>query len=261
MTSTKTEDLMTRHLMFAMALTAPFLSQVPAQAGLTTLQEVTETMMQAQGDESSFLGAVLGAGPSTNLLFTSNVDPVTRSFSFDSVSGQTYLGMPFSLDLSGSFDPTRGQYAWSATGQLGSQSWTNAGIASWVGDPTATISDTYVYHSAGGNLNYAVTGTVQVDGTGDSSGNFTFAGPGGPFTYPGTDHLNSDGTWNWTVPNTPIGTVFGANGFVPFPMGGAGQFTMSIARGSVPEPSSLIVLISAIPLGLAYFRRRYTRVT
>ena len=51
---------MPRYLRSATTIVFLILLHGPARAGLTPLQEVTETMMQAQGDQSLFIGAAFG---------------------------------------------------------------------------------------------------------------------------------------------------------------------------------------------------------
>jgi hypothetical protein len=251
---------MTRYLVRAVTFVTVILIGTTAWSG-SSLTIVTETMMQAQGDESIFIGSVFGTDASTPLQFTSYVDPVALTFSFASVTGQTYQGMAFSLSLNGNYDTTLGQYEWSAVGQLGSQSWTNTGTAVWTGDDepnSTTILDTFEYPPGSGHF-YTISGSVNVDIGNDSTGLFTFLGPAKQiWTYSGGDHYNPRiGQFSWNVPNTPLGFLSGITGSVPVPNGGAGTSEMMIA--SIPEPSTLVVLVSALPLGFVYCWRRRKR--
>ncbi len=250
---------MAKFVVVPAAIVGLVLFALPARAGMF---EVTETMMAVQGNAGLFMGSVFGPDNSTTLQFSSQVDPVTRSFSFASLPGQTYLGQPFSLSSAGSYNSVLGKYLWTTDGQLGSQSWMETGTAQWVGDPTGTFHGNQVL----GGVRYAIDGTAEVDGMGHSEGQFTFTSPNGTQfgPYPGTDYVSSNGDWIYTIqvprnPITPNGIVTNAMGNIPFPNGGIGNFDFQVNAqpASTPEPSSLALLgVGAFSL-LGYGWRRW----
>ena len=235
------------------------------QATSTYFEEVLKTMMSTQMVDALSIVHILAPQSATTLNFTSNLDPVARSFSYSLLPGQLYQGQSISLSTNGSFDSILGIYAHATSGQIGPQTWSAGGTIQWVGDPTGQVNTTVVI---GGSI-FHVTGSLEFEpsgGAGRSTGMFTLtgspsgpcgAGPFGP--YPGTDAFLF-GQWEYTVrvpPNllVPDGGVLFSRGNVPFPNGGPGNCEVHIAP--VPEPSTLLPLGSSLA-GLGGFAWRTT---
>ena len=234
-------------------------------AASTNVQEVLETMMSTQMVDALSIIHIFAPQSATTLNFTSNLDPLARSFSYSLLPGQLYQGQSISLSANGSFDSVLGNYGHAASGQIGPQTWSAGGTIQWVGDPTGQVNTTVVI---GGSI-FHVTGSLEFEPSGGASrstGMFSFtgspSGPGGagPFgPYPGTDAFLF-GQWEYTVrvpPNllVPDGGVLFSRGNVPFPNGGPGNCEVHIAP--VPEPSTLLPLGSSLA-GLGGFAWRTT---
>jgi len=184
-------------------LVATFVFVMPAVSYADPFQLTLETMMEGQAHNSIYIGHIFGPDAATVLSFSSNLDPVSRTFSFLLAAGQSYLGLPISLSTVGSYNAALEMYRWTISGQLGSQSWSGVGSATWIGDPTGTVNTTV---TLGGNV-YKVDATVEIEPSviGRSTGMYTFtgppSGPGGPGPfgpYPGTDIFRL-GHWEHTV--------------------------------------------------------------
>jgi PEP-CTERM motif-containing protein len=216
-----------------------------------------ETMMEAQAQNSLYIGHLFGADPSTVLRFTSTLDSAARTFSFSLLPNQSYLGQPISLTTIGSFDATLGQYNWIISGEFGSQSFSGNGSATEVGDDPIIHSQIIL----GGSL-FRITGLVVFGSR--SSGIYVFEGPpgtpfAGPFgPYQGTD-IFIDSKWEHTVevppnPLVPNGLVVFSIGDVPFPPeGGHGDFNVQII--STPEPTTSLLLGTGV-VGVAMNLRK-----
>jgi hypothetical protein len=152
--------------------TAVFIALVatPIFATSVTSDEIIETMMEAEGADTLFLGQVFGPDSSSVLHFTSNVNLSTGAFSYSLVSGQTYLGSAFSLTTTGIFNSALGEFVWTTTAQLGAQHWSGSGSGTWSGDPKFPYTDTVTLNGVA----YTVTGMIDresgrnrgTDGTG-----------------------------------------------------------------------------------------------
>lgn len=236
-----------------------------ARATATVFDEMLETTMEAQGDESLFIAHVFGPDGSTTIHFSSTLDPVTGTFSYSTVSGQFYLDQSLSLSMLGTYDPSLRLAEWTTSGQLGSQSWSGIGSVTWTGDPSGKDS----YNVKLGGVTYKVTSDLDFEvgpfGLGKSTGKYTFTGPAGgpggpgPFgPYDGTDQfLNGKWEHEIKVPKNPVvpnGIVILASGQAPFPAGGVGNFQARIVQ--VSEPPSLLLFGMGAFVGLVYFRRR-----
>jgi hypothetical protein len=185
--------------------TAVFIALVamPMFATSVSTDEIIETMMEAEGTDTLFLGQVFGPDSSSGLHFTSNVNLSTGAFSYSLVSGQKYLGSAFSLTTTGTFNSALGEFVWTTTTQLGSQHWSGSGSGTWSGDPT--FKENYTVTLNG--VDYAVTGTID-PGAHTSSGEYTFKAPDGTVfgPYKGTDKKFGFGLWTHVikVPVTPV---------------------------------------------------------
>jgi len=232
----------------------------------TYFEEVLETMMSTQMVDGLSIVHIFAPQSATTLHFTSNLDPVARSFSYSLLPGQLYQGQSISLSTNGSFDSILGIYGHATSGQIGPQTWSAGGTIRWVGDPTRQVHTTVMID---GNI-FHVTGSLEFEpssGAGRSTGMFTFTGsPSGPRgadpfgPYPGTDAFLL-GQWEYTVqvppnPLVPDGVVLFSRGNVPFPNGGPGNFEVHIAL--VPEPSTPLPLGSSLA-GLGGFAWRWQR--
>ena len=232
----------------------------------TYFEEVLETMMATQTVDALSIVHIFAPQSATKLHFTSNLDPVARSFSYSLLPGQLYQGQSISLSTNGSFDSILGIYAHATSGQIGPQTWSAGGTIQGVGDPTGQVHTTVMVD---GNI-FHVTGSLEFEpsgGAGRSTGMFTFTGPpsepdgAGPFgPYPGTDAFLL-GQWEYTVhvspnPLVPDGGVLFSRGNVPFPNGGPGDFEFHSAP--VPEPSTPLLLGSSLA-GLGRFAWRRQR--
>jgi len=222
-------------------------------AASTNFQEVLETMMSTQTVDALFIVHIFAPQSATTLNFTSNLDPLARSFSYSLLPGQLYQGQSISLSTNGSFDSILGIYGHATSGQIGPQTWSAGGTIQWVGYPTRQVHTTVVID---GNI-FHVTGSLEFEpsGAGRSTGMFTFTGaPSGPGGA-------GPGQWEYTVqvppnPLVPDGGVLFSRGNVPFPNGGPGNFEVHIAP--VPESSTLLPLGSSLA-GLGGFAWRWQR--
>jgi len=230
---------------------------LPAGAGnLPVITEVTETMIAASSLEMFVECGMLGSGKSTNLQFSSFVNPQDRSFTDSLLEGQSYLGQPLSLTTVATFDPKSEAYSWTTDGSFGGNTFSSVGSGSWIGDPEFPAETTITY----GGKKYKGEGIVDVDNTTSKARNFVFTDPDGKKWGPasGTDKFEN-GKWVYDLhvgPNNafPQGMSIRGVGVVPFPNGGAGSFQLQLT--AVPEPSSLLLAGSGVVGLCSLFRKQ-----
>ena len=212
------------------------------------LTEVVETMMEAQANEALFIGQTFGVDSGTTLHFTSTLDPLTRAFSFSTVSNQLYRGLNVSLSTVGTYNQLLGEYNWLSSGVIGNQTWSSIGSVEWVGDPTGEVKTMVTI----GNVTVSVRGNVnweQGPVNAVSSGTYNFESSNGTTWGPfnGRDRFDVM-TQEW-IHNVDVGKGrFTPDGILTFSSGrfaaaGDGVFDMNIR--AVPEPSTLLLLIAA----------------
>jgi hypothetical protein len=77
-------------------LSLPFLA-VQADAGLASIEEASEVMMNSEGLLGVAIGFTIGSDNMSPLSFTSSVDPVAQTFSYASLPSSSYLGQPVAI--------------------------------------------------------------------------------------------------------------------------------------------------------------------
>lgn len=214
-----------------------------------------ETLMHAQAQEALALSIVVPTPITQTLQYDFSVDTVNGLFGYQSLPGQSYGGMSYSLSGQGSLDSNTQTYTWLASGMLGSQTWSQTGQAHWVGDPTADVSGVV---SLNGDVVGTFSGIVEFDdGSLKSTGHGTFTPTGGsPGKYDVTD-LIAGGGGPWTLKwNKHLGQFVPVSSVWLFFDEGDGIFqgTSTVTIAAVPEPSSfalvgvsLIALLSCRP--------------
>lgn len=220
----------------AIAATLLSLGASVAHAGIELI--TVETLMHAQAQEALALSIVAPASITRTLQYNFSVDSNTGLFDYQALSGQTYNGLNYSLSSQGTFDADTQTFTWVGSGMLGSQTWSQAGQAQWVGDPTATLSGSV---SLGGNVIGTFSGTVVVNGRfSEGQGTFTPTG-GNPSTYNVTDVWPSEFDQPWTLrwndheaQLTAASIVF----ILANENDGILQGTSTVTVTAVPEPSS-----------------------
>jgi hypothetical protein len=116
----------TRTSFLALAMCAGMLASItPAKAQLSANDEMTEAVMTALGSDASNLAQVEGLPETfTDVELSLSVNVGDRSFAYDTLAGQTYLGMSISMQSEGGFDSSTGEYLWTSDITLGGSSFT-----------------------------------------------------------------------------------------------------------------------------------------
>jgi hypothetical protein len=176
-------------LLFPMALLLGFAPL--AQAGAITSEE---TLMQAMFNEAAGLDYLSPGLATLNYAFVVNTN--TGSFSYASLPGQTFEGVAFSVSGMGTYDAISNTYDWTASGYLGPSTWAEQGEMEWTGDPNANVSGSV---SLNGTVIGSISGTVDVDGMGHSSGTVAYTPNGGtPNPMSVTDFVpGAPGPWTF----------------------------------------------------------------
>lgn len=246
---------MLRYTIATVALIAIF--AIPLSATSFTSDQVVETMMEAEGVDTLYVGLIFGPDASSILHFISNVNLSTGAFSYSLLSGQTYLGQAFSLTTTGIFNSSLNEFVWTTTAQLGTQQWSENGSLTWSG---ATPGEPHDFGFTQIVPRNGVSYTVTITGKRDeetSTATYMVKKADGTVvgTFDGTDFFNKKrGIWEHTVKLTN-GTA-NAAGVTP-PGGGVGSFNVTIAP--VPEPSTLALLGLGISSLCAFGRKAYVR--
>ena len=239
-------------LALEVSLTAPLARaiEVPIDATLT------ELLIHHQSDSAGYIQTLFGTAPGSPLVFTSNVDAVSMTFSFALNAGTTYGGIPMTLSGSATFNPVTGTYTTVTSGTRGGVVWTTAGFGTLV--PTDD-GFSFLYNSELlASIDTAVTDRhtdsffCYTCGTSVIKGYDTKGGE----KIPGSDFENNDkydpqqGGWV-TVEFHPT-YVINSTGFSPVG-GGIGTFTTSISP--VPEPETALLLAIGSILLVPIIRR------
>jgi hypothetical protein len=233
----------------------------PANATGSSLAELQETLMEANANESLFIGFVFGVDNSTILDYKFDINIADKSFKYSLTPGQTYQGLGIELAASGAYDPSSGAYKWSSDGDIGGQSWTSVGFVEWIGDPQGTVSTTITL----GGVNYKVTGDVTWDSgpiIQTSQGSYTFKAPSGQTygPYKGSDLWDiMNGEWHHTVtvpknPVTPTGVVTFFEGLTTA-QGGSSTYKGTIKDVPAPLP------IFGVAAAFGYSRKLRKRIS
>ena len=228
------------------ALGTATLDPAPARAGFETRNdEIVEFMMESQGADAQFLVRLMSLTQDTTLSFTSFTDIAGNRFSYSSVRGSTYQGLPISITSSGYFDSTDQHWHLGSTITVGGQQWTSTGLGQVIGDPMISIDwdlDKYDYHPRV-TVSYertkaaaymVSTGTTELTERGLLGDRVTG-------TTTSRDSYETDGpdkgkwTWSSVVGNARITST----GSSPTD-GGSGSFNMGLQV--VPAPSGFILL-------------------
>jgi len=236
----------------------------PAAAGpLLTVDALTELMINNQEANAELIAGILfGPDSGSPLHFTSNVDPVSSTFSYLLDSGTLYLGLSMTLSGLGAYDSGTGDFTVASSGTLGSKSWTTSGS----GVVTSTVT--------GFSFNYDIDLFDPPEKKGDVHGEVDRDLDTGKSTskgwltdkdkkkVPGSDTADTD-TYNkitgeWEIDQKPAGGggkyKIHSTGFSPV-NGGAGNFTTTIS--AVPEPYTFSVVGLGV-LGLLLYKIKHT---
>jgi hypothetical protein len=240
----------------------------------------TEVMMNAETAEMTFIGRYFGPDNASPLSFTTNQDIKGQSFSFSLNSGSTYLGQSMNLTATGTFNTTTSQWNIATTGTFGpagpnQMSWNSSYTASITGDPTFLIAGTTTVPVPGFPiLDVKISGALVVSApnpvpvilvTSNLTGQATVAAAnvGPPFGV--SDVLLSAGGWSLKTGGIllagldPNGGGYNfrvvSSGQVTPVTGGSGTFTSEILSQSIPEPSTVTLLIIGM-LGMGVIGRQ-----
>jgi hypothetical protein len=242
---------------------------VPVAFGdlLAPADEIIETLMQAQGQELTWLVRFYGNDAGAVLHFSSIVDVGARTFSFSVLPGATYRGMPFTMSTTGAGNSSDA-WQWTTMASLGAQAWMTTGSGQFIDPPHFESffdlfppEPTLDQHS---HVTYDQTAsrTVSIETT-----TFTMHDP---FTGMDTVYQTSErfdthvlqgpdaGKWVWsddTNKKVDGHTLkIDSDGFSPL-NGGAGNFNVTFA----PEPSSFLLGTSGLALFCFAMRRSSRR--
>ncbi len=211
-----------------------------------------ETVVHAQFNDALALRAHLGVDNFNLLKFNYDIDNATGDFSYSTAPGQTYLGQSIILSTTGSFDAPNSTFNYSATGLVGADAWSSTGSTVWVGDPVATINQNITINTPFGPRNISISGTMNVDESGNSNGTLNVAGPGinANVSATVTDFVSGN---TWTIgglmPNLPpVSGKFNTTALAPNQLQGQSEFAL-------PEPGALSLLALAAAAALCRSRR------
>jgi len=227
-------------VVFFIAIAAPSAYSTTLTAG-----QLTDLMVENQGDNAEFIALVFGPDASSPLTFTSNVNSAGTLFTF-SLTPTLYRGQTMTLNGTGSYDPSTNILQLNSTGSLGSSSWTTAGTAAISVSGTDLNVLTNINFLNGGvekSADVHAEGFVRADGT---TGGFGFDTDKNGDPIPGTTRVFKDdrqsevGTWRYNN-ISDLGHTIDSVGFST-PGGGTGFFTTTIAP--VPEPSTMLLIAS-----------------
>jgi hypothetical protein len=203
----------------------------------------TEFMAEFSGETVETLARFFGPDFTTPINFSSFVDPAALTFSFSTVPGATYLGLPLMLTGTGVFDTATSTWSLSSHDSLGTTKW------SFIGDATFNAADDGS-NSAGDEFDddgnkKGDTHDIATIGNGRSAGVIWDTDLKGNRTSPNrrlqdSTNIHSN-TWNWDLNASDVGYFISTAGMVSFQTGGSGSFTTVIAP--VPEPASDTLLI------------------
>jgi hypothetical protein len=113
-------------------------SRASADFDITQLAEV---LIQTAGADAVNLGGMFGGDASSPLGYTASLDLANKSFSYSTVAGSMYLGLPVSVQTSAVFNGVTGRYDITEMGSLGALSWSSSGAFAVVtGDPSFTLT-------------------------------------------------------------------------------------------------------------------------
>jgi hypothetical protein len=226
---------------------------------------VTETMMEDQEANLSFLGAQLGADAASPLHFTSVVDPGGTSFSYSLDPGTTYLGQPLSFSSGGTYDPTTATWTESSSVSFAGLASSGKGKEKTEQNPDGsyTITSDYDYFDKDknktGDLHLVVTlfrGLARSEDTGYFTDKNGMKIPKRTFTS--TDMYNEEKK-KWESEMFPddskaLSFYLKSAGNTPA-TGGSGDFTATLSP--IPEPSSLVLgLTGCVVAAVGTWRRR-----
>jgi len=225
-------------------------------APISAVQLLTELMIENQGNNAGFLGLMFGPDSSSPLVFESNVDPSTNTFSYNLTPGATYLGQSLALTGSGAFDSLNNSVSFSSSGTLSSEPWMISGggdislitsvyvlgvhLDLWFG---LAMQKTFDLHA---EISFFEDGTSRMEGYyTDMNGNKI---PESDFTSRNRYKIADAGEWEYESDISGLGFAVRTEGYSPLE-GGVGTFTTSV----VPEPSILFLIGSGLLLltGLA----------
>jgi hypothetical protein len=223
-----------------------------AHAELTII--TPETLMQAQTADVLALETYAGIDFSTELQSTYTLDTGNGSFSYSLVPGQTYLGQPFSLSGSGTYDATTTTFSWADSGEFGSAAWSGSGQMQWTGDDPSSFTNISVTIAgvrcliSGTNNTTPIRGSNPPAGTSTGQINILPQGSATTLTYDTTDTY-SNGTYFVKITSTIPGT----GGTISWQVG------KSVATFTpVPAPAAILLLGPSL-VGLAATRRRFKK--
>lgn len=102
-----------RYTALATILTTGLVANVNAQA-MNPDTEVTEVMMDAHYSGAGFMFTLMGWDPSEPTIdFNTAIDPIGKSYSMQTVAGETYFGQQLTMSINGSWNS--GTHQWEST--------------------------------------------------------------------------------------------------------------------------------------------------
>jgi hypothetical protein len=220
--------------MIAAALLASAASTASADIGVISI----ETLMHAQATEALLLSIAMPPEATTTLQHSFSVNTNDGAFSYQALPGQAYHGLSYSMNGLGSFDAATQTFTWSASGMLGNQTWSQAGMMQWMGDPTGPISGTAVLLGRA----FSFEGTVTTDPDGqNSSANIVVTLPGGGRTRLTARDKSLGSPWTLQWRNAAQLTPAAVEWVTASSDDGIYQGTSTMVLSAVPEPSTWLL--------------------